>query len=164
MCADHNDASPADLKNGGWIEWPERLPEAFWQKQHHYRFILNPPGGEEKVHALESRLVPSVLGFTKKDEETEDWNGVEVGKQGFKVGGVPSWFQEPEPHRCACGARMEFICQLPENFGFERMPTAPQQPHTFSSKEYGLFLGNATYIFACADQCDPRAVWAANQN
>jgi hypothetical protein len=163
MCAEHNDASPADLKNKKWIKWPEKLPARFWKKQHHYRFVLNPPGVEEKVHPLESHLVPCTLGFSKRKEETEDWEGVEVGSQGFKVGGVPSWFQDPEPHRCACGARMEFVCQLPENFGFERMPAAPPQPHRFSDKQYGLFLGNPTYIFACGDQCDPRAVFATNQ-
>src|SRR6185503_9030224 len=87
-----------------------------------------------------------------------------VGSGGVKVGGTPSWVQQPEVHVCCCGSRMAFIGQVPLDHPFPKLPDAPEQPDTFSAEDYCLFLGNETYLFACERQCHPGAVWPVLQN
>ena len=71
-----------------------------------------------------------------------DYDPVErrVGRSEFKIGGVPSWAQDPAFYRCACGAEMVYLSQVPVDLGFEKRADRPEQPDTFSSDHYGLFL------------------------
>ena len=85
-------------------------------------------------------------------------------REGFKVGGQPSWRVREPVLRCACGGPMTFVCQVPLDFPFPRTPGAAEQPDTFDEDAYGLFLGNETYLFACEAQCSPFAVYAEVQN
>ncbi|MER5462489.1 hypothetical protein ABT010_17750 [Streptomyces sp. NPDC002668] len=82
-------------------------------------------------------------------EDTLDPHG--LGAQTFKVGGTPSWAQDPAHYKCACGTDLVYVCQVPE--GME-----------FGADTDGLFLGNETYLLACPSHCDPAAVWPVNQN
>lgn len=81
----------------------------------------------------------------------------------IRMGGEPIWLQDPEPVTCGCGAKMLFVAQISENFPFEKLPDAPEQPDSFSADDYCLFLGNEIYIFACPQQCDLRSVWITVQ-
>jgi hypothetical protein len=83
--------------------------------------------------------------------------------RGFKVGGQPIWRQWPDILRCACGAPMDFVCQVPEDYPFPRDAGAPEQPDSPSDETYVLFLGNAAYLFACRARCSPFAVWVTTQ-
>lgn len=85
-------------------------------------------------------------------------------KWAFRVGGEPAWMQGPEHLTCACGADLRFLAQIPEDFGFAKLPDAPAQPASWSDNEYGLFLGNGVYLLACPNRCNPAAVWPVNQN
>ncbi|WP_239647863.1 YwqG family protein [Nocardiopsis ganjiahuensis] len=86
------------------------------------------------------------------------------GAQIFKVGGTPSWAQDPERHRCACGAELVYVCQVPESMEFAVAPGQPEQPDGGGHGHYGLFLGNEVYLMACPEHCDPAATWPVNQN
>jgi len=138
-----------------WYE--EDLPPEYWLENNgHYALILNRPGQVESLEATDPAVEFAPMEFELHKAVTRLAGMITeqfpVGKPGFKVGGVPSWAQNPESHRCCCGAEMAFICQI------------PQEPDPFSSSECSLFLGNAIYIFACAAQCHPMAVWAVVQN
>jgi hypothetical protein len=93
--------------------------------------------------------------------DTPDADG--IGAQTFKVGGTPSWAQYPEHYRCACGAEMVYLCQVPENLDFAVNPGQPEQADSDGSDIYGLFLGNEVYLLACPAHCDPAAVWPVTQ-
>lgn len=162
MCPKHNEipALGSDVASGG------RLPDGYWDRNEgHYRLILNPPGVPEVVHEREPHLIYSEM-VLHADEEAA--SGPEApylyGSEGFKVGGIPSWAQDPEEHRCSCGAAMAFICQVPLDHGFLKDEQADSQPDSFSTEEYCLFLGNEVYIFGCNSQCGPLSVWAVVQN
>ena len=122
------------------------------------------PGSSEATLEEEPHLASHPLHFAEQDGITRVVAGFEIGAEGLKVGGTPSWAQEREPHRCSCGAEMSFIAQVPANFGFRRRPAAPEQPDSFSADDYCLFLGNEVYLFGCTRQCHPRAVWPVVQN
>ena len=81
----------------------------------------------------------------------------------FKVGGTPSWAQDPEYYRCACGADLMYLCHVPEGMEFAVHPGQPEQPYSLGDS-YGLFLSNEVYLLACPAHCDPAAVWPVNQN
>jgi hypothetical protein len=162
MCPEHNEID-CDLVYTG--QEPRELPPNYWlHTRGHSLLVLNPPGIEEVTHEPDAYLQPQELIFAKKQETITAWDTMEVGASEFKVGGVPAWSQDPEGFVCACGAPMEFLCQVPDGFGFDKLADAPKQPDSFSAKQYCLFLGNDVYIFACAAQCHPRAVWIALQN
>ncbi|MFF4231327.1 DUF6879 family protein [Streptomyces sp. NPDC001820] len=108
---------------------------------------------EPAVRALPLTLRPFV------DTPDGEW-----GAQGFKVGGTPSWAQFPEHYRCACGAELLFVCQVPEGWEFDVCPGLPEQPDTLGSDSYVLFLANEVYLLAYPARCDPAAVWPVNQN
>jgi hypothetical protein len=59
---------------------------------------------------------------------------------------------------------MRFLCQVPLDYPFAKLPNAAAQPNGFSFTDYGLFLGNETYFFACEAQCNPLAVLPVVQN
>jgi hypothetical protein len=80
------------------------------------------------------------------------------------VGGVPYWINFACEPPCACGGRLRFICQIPEHFGFPKLPGAPAQPNSFSQADYCYLLGNFVYLLACDRQCDPRAAIAVCDN
>jgi hypothetical protein len=156
MCHAHNDAPEQFRKHA--------LPARFWERRRpiggrrrFYEIVLFGPGGGERAHPPEPRLVPRKLRFERKREEV---NGLE----GFKVGGCPFWYQAPSYHACPCGAEMRFLCQLPENYPFRKAAGAPAQPDPLSGRDYGLFLGNAVYLPACEARCSPFAVHPVVQN
>jgi len=160
MCPIHNDA-PSDS-----ITENDQLPEEYWTKTYgHYRLIMNHPRLKEGARAAEPDqfLTHQQLEFVQLEEEI-DWDGVvERGIVGFKVGGVPSWRDTPEYNRCACGAEMIFVCEIPAEYPFLKTDSAPVQPDGLSRSAYHLFLGLETYIFVCKDICTPNSLWAVSQ-
>jgi hypothetical protein len=162
MCPKHNEipALGDELASEG------RLPEGYWDRNEgHDRLILNPPDRPEVIHEREPDLIYSEMVLNRDEEAVSGLDAPFVpGSHGFKVGGVPSWAQDPEDYRCTCGSEMAFICQVPLNFGFRKAEQAECQPDSFSPEEYSLFLGNEVYIFGCTSQCDPLSVWATIQN
>ena len=151
MCWKHNEANfppPPGTK-----KLPEGYGGTFW------KFFLNKPG-PEAAGPEEPHLKPAYFEITNAEEVVAD----DCGLQGFKIGGVPSWAQDPENYRCSCGADMAFVCQVPTNFRFLCREGQPEQPGWYSSDDWSIFLGNETYVFACTAQCRPDAVWPINQN
>jgi hypothetical protein len=65
---------------------------------------------------------------------------------------------------CSCGAKMQFIGQIPTDFGFTQIPNVPKQPDGFSSTEYCFLLGNQVYMMACSKQCHEMAAIAICDN
>ena len=164
MCPEHNDIP--DLGDGSG-----KLAERYWaENEGHYCLILNPPNIKERVFdTREPHLNYCSLDMEEIEEEIEGTGmshgkPYDIGTQGFKIGGIPSWAQDPANNTCSCGAVMQFIGQIPENFGFVKTPEAKSQPNSISNNEYGLFLGNEVYIFGCTKQCNPFAVWVEVQN
>lgn len=150
QCPVHNDAAFG----------PSRLPERYWEtpvggNTTAFWRILRHRGEDVAAAAADAFLEPRrlVLRDAGPDDEWE-----------FRVGGEPAWAQGEESFTCACGAGMVFLVQIPENFGFPKLPGAPRQPDTFDSNAYGLFLGNMVYLLACPDRCDTAAAWPVNQN
>jgi hypothetical protein len=155
MCPKHNDI-PMLLKGA---KLGDSLPDRHWERHAgHYDLILNPPGTEEKAWEREPHLVHQGMKFVEHEDPREkDGNLVVV--DAFKLGGRPRWLQDEELYRCFCGADLQFLVMVPENYGFVKEESAPEQPDGFSEEHYGLFLGNQTYIFACENRCNPRSVW-----
>jgi hypothetical protein len=157
MCPMHNDIPELYADN--------QLPQEYWNHGgDHFALYLVRPGTGQPFREEEPHLRSFPLRFEPSVDEVDVVGSLRVGSQGFKIGGVPSWVQGAEWHTCSCGSRMEFVGQVPEDFPFPRRPEAPQQPDSFSSDDYCLFLGNEVYLFACAAQCHQRAVWAVVQN
>ncbi|HET6858129.1 MAG TPA: hypothetical protein VFH94_13700 [Streptomyces sp.] len=145
-CRTHNDASvpePADgrLAPRYWDAPQPHYPRPFWRVLLQRHAALPKPDAEPSLPALPLTLRPF--------SDTPDPHG--CGAQTFKVGGLPSWAQEPEHYTCACGADLAYVCQVPE--GME-----------FGDESDALFLGNEIYLLACPSHCDPAAVWPVNQN
>ncbi|GIE30415.1 hypothetical protein Ait01nite_034600 [Actinoplanes italicus] len=138
---------------------PARLPDRYWETPSggydmaHWRFLRHRGGDVADVEDEVMQPRRLVLRAAGPDDE---WD--------FRVGGEPAWIQGEEKYTCACGAELAFLVQIPENYGFPKLPEAPRQPDTFDSNAYGLLLGNMVYILACPDRCDPAAAWPANQN
>jgi hypothetical protein len=157
QCPKHNDAcfppSNAQLPPRYWDEPPSPNVGPFW------RILLHRSGAP--VADPDPYLRPQGLTLREAAETHDDLGR---GMEGFKVGGVPAWAQDPEHYRCACGADLAFLCQLPLDFGFAARPGREPQPDGFSRTEYGLFLGNEVYVAACPAHCHPAAAWPVNQN
>lgn len=119
-------------------------PRPFWRLLLQRQATLPTAEREPFVCALPLSLRPF--------EGVPDADG--LGSQICKVGGAPSWAQDPELYRCACGADLVYLCQVKENWEFAVYPGAPEQPYSWG-KTYNLFLGNEVYLLACPDHCDP---------
>ncbi|MBU2712859.1 hypothetical protein [Zooshikella harenae] len=146
MCPECNEIpSFEEFKEG-------KLDETFWEKNEgHFYVALFSPGEELVIHKNEKLLRSFEMEFLPSED---------IGSHSdhIRVGGDPFWLQEPEVNTCSCGGEMKLICQIPENFPFSKLSTSPEQPDSFSSDDYCLFLGNETYIFGCTSQCDRQAV------
>jgi hypothetical protein len=119
---------------------PHTLPAKFWEQDDNnhgwWYAALEPPGAPlVRAESAEPLLVPRALSFSVDGKARGDGRYV-----------------------CACGASMETLLRLPENFAFKTTPGAPEQRGTYSDTEYLLFLGNPLSMFACPKGCDPRAV------
>ena len=159
QCRAHNDATYAEeaddrLVPRYWDAPQPPYPRPFWRVLLQRHAILPAADAEPSLHALPLTLRP----FT----DTPDSDG--IGAQAFKVGGAPSWAQSPEYYRCACGAELEYLCQVPEYMDFAVRPGQPDQPYSSGTGTYELFLGNEVYLLACPAHCDPAAVWPLTQS
>ena len=156
QCPEDNDACvpPAStrLPDRYWDELPPPDGKPFWR-------ILIHSGGDPHPDA-DPYLRPRHLALRRTAETINHGRG----KRAFKVGGTPSWAQDPERYQCACGADLKFLCQVPEDFGFDTLPGQEEQPGWYRSDSYALFLGNEVYILACPAHCHPAAAWPVNQN
>lgn len=158
-CGAHNDAADPVFADGRlvpryWDAPQPPYPRPFWRILLQRRAVLPAAEAEPSVCPLPLTLRPFV--------DTPDAGG--LGAQTFKVGGTPSWAQDPEYYTCACGADLVYLCQVPEGMEFAVRPGRPEQPYSVGADTYGLFLGNEVYLLACPDHCDPAAVWPVNQN
>ncbi|MGW2776383.1 hypothetical protein ACWC4C_28330 [Streptomyces olivaceoviridis] len=154
-CRAHNDASDPQLADGRlvpkyWDAPQPPYPAPFWRVLIQNRGALPAPEAEPSLCALPLALRPFV--------------DTPVGAQTFKVGGTPSWAQDPEYYRCACGADLVYVCQVPEGMDFAVYPGQPEQPYSVRADTYWLFLGNEVYLLACPARCDPAAIWPVNQH
>ncbi|MCK7622415.1 hypothetical protein MUU72_04670 [Streptomyces sp. RS10V-4] len=159
-CRAHNDATDAQMTADGrlvpryWDAPQPPYPAPFWRVLLQRRATLPTAEPEPSVRALPLTLRPFA--------DTPGENG--LGAQRFKVGGAPSWAQEPEYYQCACGTDLVYLCQVPEGMEFAVHPGQPEQPYSIGADTYGLFLSNEVYLLACPAHCDPAAVWPVNQN
>lgn len=158
-CRAHNDASDPQLADGRlvpkyWDAPQPPYPAPFWRVLIQSRAALPDPETEPSLCALPLALRPFV--------DTPGEEG--VGAQTFKVGGTPSWAQDPEYYRCACGADLVYVCQVPDGMDFAVYPGQPEQPYSVRADTYWLFLGNEVYLLACPARCDPAAIWPVNQH
>jgi hypothetical protein len=154
QCPKHNDAvfpPTGGQLVGAWWD----APGQFW------RFLLNRKGSSETVAPDADPYIRSANLVARAATDDVD-NG--VGTRGFKLGGEPSWCQDPERYTCSCGAPLAFVAMVPENYEFATNPGQVEQPGWYRASDWALFLGNEVYIHACSAQCDPRAVWPINQN
>ncbi|MFF4828111.1 hypothetical protein ACFY20_35050 [Streptomyces sp. NPDC001312] len=154
-CRAHNDASDPQLADGRlvpkyWDAPQPPYPAPFWRVLIQSRAALPDPEAEPSLCAFPLALRPFA--------DTPD------GAQTFKVGGTPSWAQDPEYYRCACGAELVYVCQVPEGMDFAVYPGQPEQPYSVRADTYWLFLGNEVYLLACPARCDPSAIWPVNQH
>ncbi|WP_244210920.1 hypothetical protein [Amycolatopsis kentuckyensis] len=169
-------ACPSDNEAVGIEGIRDQLPERYWDVPpvwgdpgRFWRILLH-RDGTEPADDVEQHLRPYRLSLRPGTEEVTAWqpdyDPVErrVGRSEFKIGGVPSWAQDPESYRCACGAEMVYLCQVPIDMDFEKQANQPEQPDSCSSGYYGLFLGNEVYILACPAHCHPAAAWPVTQN
>lgn len=160
MCPTHNE--PPGLPA---IYNDSPLPTSYWDADDgHFALRLFPPNKLESNGQLDQYISPYSLAFERAEEEIQDFDEFDVGSYDFKIGGVPGWMNYRIDKQCTCGGQMSFICQTPDGFGFKQTPNAPEQPDSFSTTEYCLFLGNQLYILGCNRQCDPRAVIAGCDN
>ncbi|WP_326657311.1 hypothetical protein [Streptomyces sp. NBC_00385] len=158
-CGAHNEASDAAFAGGRlvpryWDAPQPPYPGPFWRILLQRQADLPAAEPEPSVCALPLTLRPF--------DDAPDPRG--IGAQGFKLGGTPSWAQGPEYYTCACGAGLEYLCQVPEYTEFAVRPGLPEQPYSVGADTYGLFLGNEVYLMACPAHCDPAAVWPVNQH
>jgi hypothetical protein len=159
-CRMHNDAAFPPLAEGRrlakrfWDAPQPPEPGPFWRLLLQRGAALSAAEPEPSVCALPLTLHPFI--------DDPDERG--IGSQTFKVGGTPSWAQDPESYRCACGTDLVYLCQVPENWEFDVYPGQPEQPCSFGADTYNFFLGNEVYLLACPEHCDPAAVWPVNQN
>lgn len=136
-----------------------RLPPKYWENTegNFYAILLKPGLANASSEYGVSFLKPFSLTFAYEDQNN-------MSEKNMRVSRTPKWLQSEEHFICECGAQMEFFMQISENYSFAKNEDAPPQPDSFSACEYGLFLGNEIYIFACKDQCNENAVWISVQN
>ncbi|MFI6875562.1 hypothetical protein ACIBL6_19180 [Streptomyces sp. NPDC050400] len=158
-CRVHNEAADPQLAGGRlvpryWDAPQPPYPRPFWRVLLQRRATHHHPDADPSVCGLPLNLQPFV--------DTPSPRG--LGVQTFKVGGTPSWAQDPEHYRCACGEDLVYFCQVPEDMEFAVHPDQPDQPYSVGTDTYNLFLGNEVYLLACPAHCDPAAIWPVNQN
>lgn len=136
-----------------------QLPERYWEiTDGHYLIRLLPPDAITAPGETEKRLALKRLSLVSKVDSEAD------PAMSLKLFGYPNWAQDPEEHVCCCGNPMQMILQIPDGFGFDMAVGAPEQPNSFSHRQYCLFLGNELYLLACTAQCHPMALWPVLQN
>jgi len=137
----------------------KQLPKNYWKiTDGHYVVRLLPPGTATVSTGNETRIVLRNLRQVRRIEVAKK------PKKSLKLFGYPRWVQYPEKHLCCCSAPMRLLLQIPENFAFEMTSGSPEQPKSFSSRQYCLFLGNNLYLFGCTRQCNPLALWPVVQH
>jgi len=148
-CLDH-DGLPA-------LADDEQLPPRYWELGSHYRLYLSPPG-TSAAFEIEPRVAERGLAAREVVDEIREVGPRSarffVGRHWLKIGGQPSWTQEPERHVCECGGAMRFVAQVPEGQEFPLRDGGSAQ----------LFAGHAVFFLSCERACDPRAVWPVVQS
>lgn len=158
-CREHDDIAGTPFS--GYSRFAEasrrnRLPADYWLiTDGHYLIRFVPPSVEVSQSQRETRLLAQFVNLSVSAKDDAD---------GFKLFGTPYWLQDPEPHLCSCGAPMELLIQIPDGQGFPMTKDAEEQPNSFSATQYCIFLGNQLYLFGCAQQCHPLALWPILQN
>lgn len=155
QCRDHGDVARIDEYFD--LESEQQLPGGYWDLLAPLNCLrLFPPGTELASSDEEPLLQAAGIEFHAAEDAD--------GRQALKVGGTPSWAQgPPELRRCACGAPLIFLVQVPEDYEFPTTDGAPEQQDTYCDTEYKMFIGNEVYFLACEAACDPRAVWPVVQ-
>ncbi|MFD8916006.1 hypothetical protein [Streptomyces sp. NPDC059575] len=156
-------AGPARNSVGGWpfLDEGQEWPECFCGERMALFFQLDIPLGLEPFGGDHLLVFHCRAHNDASDPQLADGRLV---PRYWDVGGTPSWAQYPEFYRCACGADLVYLCQVPEGMEFAVHPGLPEQPYSVGADTYGLFLGNENYLLACPAHCDPAAVWPVNQN
>lgn len=160
MCPEHNDTSSPDPD-------ATQLKSEFWKKDlGHFAVMLLPPGESTSAAPVDRFIEGREVTFKRGTEEIERFEDYDydVGSMEFKVGGVPGWLNYAMDASCACGGKMDFLCQIPCDQPFRKRPDAPEQPDSFSSDDYCFLLGNQVYILACNRQCHPLSLVAICDN
>ncbi|WP_039923902.1 hypothetical protein [Amycolatopsis decaplanina] len=179
-CPTHNDAVVAQgaseqLPPGFWDTPPPlyTAPGAFWRIMLHRDDTSPAPDPDEYLRPRRLDLRPAAEhvtiwwpGDVLSDGQDLDsaFTDHGIGLREFKIGGVPSWIQGRESCTCPCGDNLVYVCQVPADTGFAKHHDRPEQLDTFRFGQYGLFLGNETYVLACPAHCHPAAAWPVNQN
>jgi hypothetical protein len=160
QCLKHDDPfEELDTRFPG--EAAERLPENYWSHRN-YAMFFAPPGGQRQSAEREPFVGYARLLF-EREPEPDARSTAAMNFRSIKVGGSPFWVQKPKLWRCSCGSDMEFLCSIPGNLQFPRAEGSPRQTNGRQDSHF-LFLGLATYVFACRSRCSPRAVVAVRQN
>jgi hypothetical protein len=128
------------------------LEDRHWKARlDHFKAYVFGPGADLVAQpSADPYLVHQTLSFTEEEKPRDPF---------FVVGGAPRWYQDPEEH-----PGFSFVCQLSENFEFPQQPSAAEQPSSFSSEAYCLFLGNSVYLFARPEPVHAEEVWIVVQN
>jgi hypothetical protein len=156
-CRQHDDIAGTIYSDYAVFDAASRqrtLPREYWAlSDGHYLLRLLSPSTETISSESESSLACQSIVASPSDN-----------RSGFQLFGEPDWLQEEEVHDCFCGAPMRLLLQIPEGLGFAMSSEAKEQPNSFSTTEYCLFLGNQLYLFGCTRQCHPLALWPVLQN
>jgi hypothetical protein len=160
QCIEHDDPlEPLDLRE------PKKanpaLPKDYWQHAN-YAMFLSRRAASAQTAERDGDVGYSKLNFAA-EPEPEPMSRGGLGFQDIKIGGRPFWHQKPKLWACSCGSPMAFVCSTPSNLLFPRAEGGPRQTNGREAAHF-LFLGLASYVFACEAQCDPRAVVAVRQN
>jgi hypothetical protein len=129
----------------------DRVPKSWLDPAHEqsYRLILNRPGVAERIHAPDREVRAQSVTFEGRTEVfSEGLDGL-VGEERFKVGGVPHWVQPPRSPRCACGALMSFVFQIPSS--------ARPSWRLRDGRTLPFCAELDVFAFACTGQCSPYA-------
>ncbi len=131
------------------------LQQRFWDKREpHCKVFLFPRTEGNQLDRCERHLQYLQLTFAPGDATPGQ----------ITVGGSPSWVQDPEMHSGPQGEELHFLCEIPDDYAFPKRPQAPEQPDSFSSQDYCLFLGNYCYFFGVPAIDHPEAIWLTVQN
>jgi hypothetical protein len=137
------------------------LPDAYWNHLN-YAMFFTAPGGQRQLTQREPHIRYSRLSPVR-EPEPDSLSHAAMNFRHVKIGGSPFWVQQPKLWRCSCGSDMQFLCSMPGDLHYPRAEDSPCQSNG-RRDSYFLFLGLATYVFACLARCNPRAVVAVRQN